>query len=117
MRAEYVGLLLIFSSGLALVGLLLATHALRGVTRLGGEREPEDPLDEWERIAVHRREAFPFYVSAIVILVFCAETTFFFAFGAVFEVLGGYGLFALGIFCLPLLVGLLYGWRKGGFEW
>jgi NADH-quinone oxidoreductase subunit A len=117
MLAEFVGLLLIFLMGLALVGGLLAVHRIKGETLVRGERRELSSADEWQRIAAHRRHAFRFYTIAIVFVVFLAETSYFYAWGAVFRELRLYGLIVVATFSLPFIVGLYYGWMKGGFEW
>ena len=82
-----------------------------------GESRELSSADEWQRIAAHRRHAFRFYTIAIVFVVFMAETTFFYAWGAVFGELRFYGLVVMGMFSVPFCVGLYYGWMKGGLEW
>jgi NADH-quinone oxidoreductase subunit A len=117
MLAEYFGLLLIFSMGLALVGALLVVNRFTGATQVRGESRALSSADALQRIAAHRHHAFRFYTIAIVFVVFTAETTFFYAWGAVFGVLGLYGVVAMAVFTLPFAVGLYYGWMKGGLEW
>ena len=117
MLAEYLGLLLIFLMGLALVATTLAVHRMTGTSTVRGESRGLSSADEWQRIAAHRRHAFRFYTVAIVILVFVAETPYFYAWGAVFGELRFYGLAVMSIFALPFAVGLYYGWMKGGLEW
>lgn len=63
-----------------------------------------------------------FYIMALVFIVFDVEIAFMFPVGAVFKswVQEGNGLLALieiGLFILILLLGLVYVWVKGDFEW
>ena len=37
--------------------------------------------------------------------------------GALFRELGWFGFGAMTVFTVPLVVGLLYEWRKGALEW
>jgi NADH-quinone oxidoreductase subunit A len=63
-----------------------------------------------------------FYIVALVFLIFEVEIVFLVPVAVVFKqwVLAGQGWFALaeiGIFLAILLVGLVYVWVKGDFEW
>ena len=48
---------------------------------------------------------------------FDVEAIFFYPWGAVFRELGWYGFGAMFVFTIPLAVGLLYEYMKGGLEW
>jgi NADH-quinone oxidoreductase subunit A len=50
-------------------------------------------------------------------LVFDVEAVYFYPWGANFRELGLPGLIALGVFTIPLVVGLAYEWAKGSLEW
>ena len=54
---------------------------------------------------------------AILFVVFDVEAIFFYPWGAVFRDLGAFGFVAMGIFTIPLAIGLLYEWAKGGLDW
>jgi NADH-quinone oxidoreductase subunit A len=45
------------------------------------------------------------------------EALFFYPWGALFGELGWYGYWAMVVFTVPLVVGLLYEWTKGALEW
>jgi NADH-quinone oxidoreductase subunit A len=49
--------------------------------------------------------------------VFDLEAVFFSPWGALFRELGGFGFMAMSIFAVPLVVGLVYEWKKGALEW
>jgi NADH-quinone oxidoreductase subunit A len=50
-------------------------------------------------------------------VVFDLEAVFFYPWGALFRELGAFGLGAMSIFTVPLVVGLVYEWKKGALEW
>jgi NADH-quinone oxidoreductase subunit A len=54
---------------------------------------------------------------AILFVVFDVEAIFFYPWGAVFRELGMFGFVAMGVFTIPITIGLLYEWAKGGLEW
>jgi NADH-quinone oxidoreductase subunit A len=53
----------------------------------------------------------------MLFVLFDLEAVFFYPWGALFRELGMYGLVAMSIFTVPLVIGLLYEWRKGALEW
>jgi NADH-quinone oxidoreductase subunit A len=50
-------------------------------------------------------------------VVFDLEAVFFYPWGALFRELGAFGFAAMSIFAVPLVVGLVYEWKKGALEW
>ena len=64
-------------------------------------------------------ERFPvkFYLVAMLFVLFDLEAVFFYPWGALFRDLGLYGYTVMSIFTVPLVIGLLYEWRKGALEW
>jgi NADH-quinone oxidoreductase subunit A len=54
---------------------------------------------------------------AILFVVFDVEAIFFYPWGAVFQDLGWFGFMTMFIFTIPLAIGLIYEWMKGGLEW
>ncbi len=68
------------------------------------------------------RERFPvkFYLVAMLFIVFDIETIFLYPWAVTFRESGAMMLFNLGemaVFVAILLVGYVYVWRRGGFEW
>ena len=58
-----------------------------------------------------------YYLFAILFLMFDVETVFLFAWAAVVQDLGIYGLVSVLFFLFILVLGLAYAWRKGALEW
>ena len=53
----------------------------------------------------------------MLFVLFDLEVVFFYPWGALFRELGFYGLVVMAVFTVPLVVGLVYEWRKGALEW
>ena len=58
-----------------------------------------------------------YFVIAILFVVFDLEAIYFYPWGATFLETGIPGLVAIGLFTVPLVVGLAYEWMKGALEW
>ena len=123
MLEEYVGVLLMLG-----IAVLLALGMLFGQLRWGPRRElserrelteeREPPARGEPQIASPgQRHAVKFYLVAILFVIFDVEAIFFYSWGATFTETGIPGLIAIGVFTIPLVVGLIYEWRKGALEW
>ena len=64
-----------------------------------------------------RRMPVHFYLVAVLFILFDIEIIFFLPWAVVFNKLGLFGLVEMLIFILILLVGYIYAWKKGAFEW
>ena len=58
-----------------------------------------------------------FYLVAILFIIFDLEIAFLFPWAVSLDVIGGFGLIAMGIFLALLVVGFIYEWSKGALEW
>lgn len=58
-----------------------------------------------------------FYLVAILFIIFDLEIAFLFPWAVVFDDLGWFGVFSMGVFLLLLLIGFAYEWKKGALEW
>jgi NADH-quinone oxidoreductase subunit A len=63
------------------------------------------------------RVSVKFYMVALLFLLFDLEVVFFYPWAVLFRELGWYGFIAMAVFTVPLVVGLLYEWKKGALEW
>jgi len=117
MLAEYTGVLVILVVGLLLVGAMMAIHLLVGPRRRFAEKQEPFECGEKQIVSPHQRYAVKFYMVAILFVVFDVEAIFFYPWGAVFEQLGWFGYTAMLVFTVPLGVGLIYEWMKGGLDW
>ena len=58
-----------------------------------------------------------YYLVAIIFIVFDLEIAFFFPWAVTLCATGTFGLLAMLIFALVLIVALVYDYRKGALEW
>ena len=58
-----------------------------------------------------------YYLVAIIFIVFDLEIAFFFPWAVSLKATGSFGLVAMLIFALVLVVALVYDYRKGALEW
>ena len=117
MLAEYTGVLVILVVGMVVVGGMMAIHLLVGPRREFAEKQEPFECGEKQIVSPHQRHAVKFYMVAILFVVFDVEAIFFYPWAAVFVELGWFGYVAILIFTVPLAVGLVYEWMKGGLEW
>ena len=117
MLAEYTGVLVILVVGMVIVGAMLSLHLLLGPRRQFGEKQEPFECGESQIVSPHRRHAVKFYMVAILFVIFDVEAIFFYPWGAVFQELSWFGFGAMFVFTIPLAVGLVYEWMKGGLEW
>jgi NADH-quinone oxidoreductase subunit A len=59
-----------------------------------------------------RRFPIKFYRVALLFLIFDIEVIFLFPYTLVYRSLGAFGLAAMGVFFIILLVGLIYEWKR-----
>ncbi len=117
MLAEFTGVVLILAVALVVAGGMIGAHKALGPRREFPEKQ--DPFECGERQIVSPKQRFSvkFYLVAMLFVLFDLEAVFFYPWGALFRDLGAYGFAAMAIFTVPLVVGLLYEWRKGALEW
>ncbi len=58
-----------------------------------------------------------YYLVAILFIIFDLEIAFLFPWAVSLDVIGTFGLVAMGIFLALLVVGFIYEWKKGALEW
>ena len=58
-----------------------------------------------------------YYLVAILFIIFDLEIAFLFPWAVSLDLIGGFGLIAMGIFLAILVVGFIYEWKKGALEW
>ena len=117
MLSEYIGVLLMLGFALLLTAGMLLVHLFVGPRREFPEKLEPFECGEEQIVSPRQRMAVKFYLVAILFVVFDVEAIFFYPWGATFRETGVPGLVAIGVFTLPLVVGLVYEWRKGALEW
>ncbi len=63
------------------------------------------------------RYAVRFYIVAILFVIFDVETIFLFPWAVRFKHLGWFGVAEVAVFLAILIVGYVWAWKKGAFEW
>ena len=58
-----------------------------------------------------------YYLVAILFIIFDLEIAFLFPWAVSLDVVGRFGIAAMGIFLAVLVVGFVYEWKKGALEW
>ena len=58
-----------------------------------------------------------YYLVAILFIIFDLEIAFFIPWALALDSLGVYGLVAMFIFVIELVIGFVFVWKKGALEW
>jgi len=58
-----------------------------------------------------------YYLVAILFIIFDLEIAFLFPWAVSLDTIGGFGMLAMAVFLLILVVGFIYEWKKGALEW
>jgi NADH-quinone oxidoreductase subunit A len=121
MLANYLPVLIFFvvAAGLAAVLLLLGSGLGRLFTRFPGDREKLSAYECGFEAYEDARMKFDvrYYLVAILFIVFDLEIAFLFPWAVALDRIGVFGLVAMGLFLLILVVGFVYEWKKGALEW
>ena len=117
MVAEYTGVLVFLALGFLIGGVLLSLQLLVGPHREFSENREPYECGEKQIVSPRQRYAIKFYLVAILFVIFDVEAIYFYPWAAVLHELSWYGLGAMTVFTIPLVVGLVYEWMKGGLEW
>lgn len=117
MLAAYIPILVLF-----LLALFIAVFVIVASSMLGPQKFTRQKLAPYESGMepigpAIRRIPVKFYVVAMLFILFDIEAIFFFPYALVFRALGGYGLAAMGVFAVLLVVGFVYEWKKGALRW
>ena len=113
----YFYVFVFFGTGALFVTVLLVLSGLLQPKKVTPEKlrtyeSGEEPVGSaWGRYPTH------FYIFALLFVVFDVEVIFLFPWAVLFRDLDVFGLVAMGIFLLVLVVGLFYEWRKEALRW
>ncbi|MEO6080822.1 MAG: NADH-quinone oxidoreductase subunit A [Steroidobacteraceae bacterium] len=121
MLANYLPVLifLVVATGLAAVLLVLGNIFGRLTSKQPGDPEKLSAYECGFEAFEDSRARFDvrYYLVAILFIVFDLEIAFLFPWAVALPAIGGFGLCAMGIFLLILVVGFIYEWKKGALEW
>jgi len=101
---------------IAIVGLLIVS------TVLGQKRSDHATQDVYESGVLptgspNIRISVPFYLTAILFIIFDLEAVFLFAWAVSIREAGWVGFIEVAIFIVILVAGLVYLWKSGALEW
>jgi NADH-quinone oxidoreductase subunit A len=121
MLANYLPALIFLgvATGLATVLLLLGTALGRWFSTSPDDREKLSAYECGFEAFEDSRMKFDvrYYLVAILFIVFDLEIAFLFPWAVALDAIGTFGLVAMGVFLLVLVVGFVYEWKKGALEW
>jgi len=117
MLQEYIPVLIFLGVAAALGGVLLGLGFL-----IGTGRKDEEKLSPYEcgfEAFDDSRMKFDvrYYLVAILFIIFDLEIAFFIPWALVLDKLGVFGLIAMTIFVVELVIGFFFIWKKGALEW
>ncbi len=58
-----------------------------------------------------------YYLVAILFIIFDLEIAFLFPWAVSLDVVGVFGILAMAVFLIVLVVGFIFEWKKGALEW
>ena len=104
------------------LAVLFVGGALLASAVIGGRRRAHTRLSPYESgvdLFDSPRKSFPikFYLIAILFILFDLEVVYLYPWAALYKKLKIFGLIEMGVFIAILVVGYLYAWKRGAFEW
>ncbi len=114
---EYAPILMVFAFAAVVGGALIGLPHLLAPRRLTPVKEEPfecgtDPIQITEG-----RFAIKFSTIGIFFIIFDIEMFYVILWAVLFNQLGWFGFVEMMVFLAILMLGFLYIWRKGGFEW
>ena len=121
MLTNYLPILIFLGVAAGLAGLLLLLGNVFGrvFTRFPGDRDKISPYECGFEAFEDSRMQFDvrYYLVAILFIVFDLEIAFLFPWAVALKKIGLFGLLAMAMFLMILVVGFIYEWKKGALEW
>ena len=117
MPADYFPILVMVVVVIAFAAIALTLSAIMGPRRPNPAKLAPYESGMPPFGSARRRFSIRYYLTAVLFILFDIEIIFFYPWAVLFRQLELFGLIEMGIFILVLLIGYVYVWRKGGFEW
>jgi len=121
MLAEYFPVLIFLAISIALGIVLLATGGILGklLDHAKPDSEKSSPYECGFEAFEDARSKFDvrYYLVAILFIIFDLEIAFLIPWALVLDDLGVFGLLAMVVFIVELIVGFFFVWKKGALEW
>jgi NADH-quinone oxidoreductase subunit A len=117
MLENYLPVLIFLGVALGLGALLMALGFVLGPRRPDAEKL--SPYECGFEPFTDSRMKFDvrYYLVAILFIIFDLEIAFLFPWAVSLDAVGGFGLIAMGVFLLILVIGFIFEWKKGALEW
>ena len=117
MLENYLPILVFLAIALVLGGVLLSLGFLLGPRRPDAAKT--SPYECGFEAFEDSRMKFDvrYYLVAILFIIFDLEIAFLFPWAVSLDAIGGFGLLAMAVFLLILVVGFVYEWKRGALEW
>lgn len=117
MIVDYLPLLILIIIAAVFAAIALAMPALFGPKN--PNKMKQEPIESGMIPFTDARRRFPvqYYMVAVLFILFDIEVIFFYPWAVLLNKLKVFGLIEMGVFLFILLVGYVYVWRKGAFEW
>jgi len=117
MLENYLPVLIFLGVALGLGALLMALGFVLGPRRPDAEKL--SPYECGFEPFTDSRMKFDvrYYLVAILFIIFDLEIAFLFPWAVSLDSVGGFGLIAMGVFLLILVIGFIFEWKKGALEW
>lgn len=117
MLAEYLPVLVFLGVGLAMAVVMLLLGSL--LSPRNPDAAKDSPFECGFEAFEDARMKFDvrYYLVAILFIIFDLEIAFLFPWAVVLDKIGLFGLMAMGLFLLILIIGFIYEWKKGALEW
>jgi NADH-quinone oxidoreductase subunit A len=117
MLENYLPVLIFLGVALGLGALLMALGLVLGPRRPDAEKL--SPYECGFEPFTDSRMKFDvrYYLVAILFIIFDLEIAFLFPWAVSLDAVGGFGLVAMGVFLLILVIGFIFEWKKGALEW
>lgn len=114
---QYLPVLFLVIVALAIPTLFTLLSILIGPNKTSDVKRMPFESGHPSRGTEYRRYSVRFYMVALAFLIFDVEIVFFYPWAVQFREFGFYGFWAMSIFFIVLLIGLVYDWKKGALEW
>jgi NADH-quinone oxidoreductase subunit A len=117
MLADYIPIAILFILAAAVAALLIGIGVIFGPRRKSFRKQSPYESGMMPIGPGTRRMNVRYYLVAVLFILFDVEIIFFYPWAVNFHALGMFGFVEMLIFVGILLVGYVYVWKKGAFEW
>jgi NADH-quinone oxidoreductase subunit A len=117
MLEAYVPIAILFIIATAVAALLIVVGTVFGPRRKSFRKQSPYESGMMPIGPGTRRMNVRYYLVAVLFILFDVEIIFFYPWAVTFRALGFFGFVEMLIFVGILLVGYVYVWKKGAFEW